>query len=172
MITKRNILAWYWSQDVNKYPHMRVTPLSKIWGVCFKHTKKEKGLGTPIAKASHTGYPIHLVHVKHIKTCSARGIYKLKRIISICFIVSEVKVFYFLHQSSHLIPIAILQAPPIWNKHAWFSREEKERMFSSWPLSLRILKCFLSYVQIKKNNNLKIRKLSCLSSKQYKQGQL
>jgi len=72
------------------------TPSSKILRGRVLGETKEKDWGTTRTKASHTGYLIQLVHIKHTKTCSARGIYKPKRIISICYTVPEVTFFLFL----------------------------------------------------------------------------
>ena len=46
----------------------------------------------PIAKASYMWYLVHFVHIKHTNACSVKGVFKLKRIVSICCIGPEVKL--------------------------------------------------------------------------------
>lgn len=140
-----------------------------FFGLFVLNTQRKSCMYPNSKSKSYTGYPVQLVHIKHTKTCSIKGIYKPKRIVSIYCTGPEVKFLNFPYHHSHPMPTSIFQALAISDKRDWFSREEKKRMFSSWSLSLSILKCFLRSVHIKKNDSFKIRKFSCISSEKHRQ---
>lgn len=145
---------------------MGITPSSKIWGERVLGETKEKDWGTPRAKASHTGYMIQLVHIKHTKTCSTRGIYKPKRIISICYTVPKVTFFLFVTIILILYLSLFSRDLPYEINMLYSPGRGKKGSFHHGPCPWE---CFVSYVQTKKYNNFKIRKLSCESSEKHKQ---
>lgn len=169
-MTKRNILPWCWLGYLNEHPYLYIILSAKISFGLFVLNTQSKSCMYPNSKSKQHRYPVQLVHIKRTKTCSVKGIYNLKRIISTCCIVPELKILIFSHHHLHLIPTSVLQAPPIWNKHAWFPREgKKEKVVFIMAPVLENLKMLSEVCANKKNENFKIRKLSRTSSRQQRQ---